>query len=114
MLFIQLQEYAIPAHPLPSLKIRMAMSRQRKVQPELWWCQNDQIFNAFSDFQKRWNFDFLDFCILNIRIFWISGKRWIGWRYLGSAGGKMTGFLRAFQISACTYLVVKAPEGREG
>ena len=26
----------------------------------------------------------------------------------------MTGFLRAFQISACTYLVVKAPEGREG
>ena len=56
MLFIQLQEYAIP-----SLKIRTVISRQQRVQPEIRRCQNDPIFNGFSDFQEKVEFGFFGF-----------------------------------------------------
>ena len=55
-----------------SQKIRMAISREQKELPENRWCQNDRIFEGFSDFQKL--IEFLDFCISGfLYFFWISG-----------------------------------------
>jgi len=79
----------------------MAISRERKELPENRWCQNDRIFEGFSDFQKQ--IEFLDFWISG---FWISVFFLDFWPYLGneksyrrSTGVKTTGFSRAFQIS---------------
>jgi len=47
----------------------MAISRERKELPENRWCQNDRIFEGFSDFQKQ--IDFLDFWISVFLYFWV-------------------------------------------
>ena len=88
--------------PIPSQKIRTAISRERKELREIRWCQNDRIFGGFSDFQKK--IEFLDLWICGFLYFCIFSDFW---PYLGneksyrrSAGVKTTGFSRAFQISA--------------
>ena len=35
-----------------SQQVRTALSREQKEHPEIRWCQNNQIFEGFSDFQK--------------------------------------------------------------
>ena len=53
---IQLLERPIPPPPLSSSvsqNIQMAISRERNELPENRWCQNDRIFEGFSDFQKK-------------------------------------------------------------
>ena len=50
----------------------LAISLQRKEPPEIRWCQNDQIFEDFSDFQQETKgFYFSIFLILYF--FWIYG-----------------------------------------
>ena len=80
---------------------RMAIPRKRNELLEIPRCQNDRIFEGFSDFQK--NIEFLDFCMTGFLDFCIFLDFW---SYLGneksyhrSAGVKTTGFLRAFPIS---------------
>ena len=58
-----------------SQKIRMAISRERNEPLKICWCQNNQIFQNFSDFQKL---EILDICIFVVflgRIFSYE-KRW--------------------------------------
>ena len=49
------------------LHLTRTISRQRKELPKIRWCQNDQIFEGFLDFPKKyeildfWIFGFLDF-----------------------------------------------------
>ena len=82
-----------------SLKLFQAISREQKELPEICECQNDRIFEGFSDFQKN---EFLDFCISVIMDFFIlflyfaiSQEQ----KEQRSAGVKATEFFRAFQIA---------------
>ena len=47
----------------------LAISQERKELPEICGCQNDRIFEGFSDFQKYRIFGFLNFCISAFFIF---------------------------------------------
>ena len=48
----------------------LALAQERKELPEIRGCQNDRIFEGFSDFQKNCTLGFLNFCISVF--FWIS------------------------------------------
>ena len=36
-------------------KIQMAISQQRSELPEIYWCQNNRIFEGFLEFQINWS-----------------------------------------------------------
>ena len=55
------------------------MSRQRKELPEIRWCQNDRIFEGFSDFQNK-----IEFMNCGFLDFWISSFFWISFHIFGT------------------------------
>ena len=104
---IQQQNYTFPVLLFSWQKICTAIYRQRKVVLEMGWCQDDENFLRLLIFSNE-----REILYLGIQDFWISGSVNKN-NYWRSAGGKMTGIKRAFQIDnhICFNRVAWAPEG---